>query len=115
MQVDVVRHLTRRVIAEVKLDEIALAHADETARNVTAKRPEKIIHSIRHLFHLLDDLQSDDELRRMLAGDRRRHQRWAGEHRLFLADDFGVGTFCRRTSRGGCFFGVADRKNAGDA
>src|SRR6476469_7646341 len=57
MQVDIVRHLRARVIAQMEFDEIALADADEEARHLAAECPEEVVHAIRHSLHHLANLE----------------------------------------------------------
>ena len=42
------------MIAEIKLHQIALAHADEQSGNLAAERPEKIIHAVGHALHQVE-------------------------------------------------------------
>ena len=66
------------MIAQMKLDEIALTDPDETAGNVAAEGPEQVIHSIGHAFDLFDDFKVDDYLGGCFASDRRWDQGRAG-------------------------------------
>ncbi len=52
------------VIAEMKLDEIALADPDEHARNLASERPEQIVHPIRQAPHHLAHFDIHDHLGR---------------------------------------------------
>ena len=85
VQIDVVGHLVVGVVVEVELDEVALADADELARDLAAKGPERVANTVgdRHLD--FRDLETDDHLRRVLPGDRRRHGRRVGQYGSLLA------------------------------
>ena len=79
VEVDVVRHLRGRVVVEVKLDEVALAHADEGPGHVAAVGPEEVLDAVGEPLDDLADLEVDDDLGRVTARDRRRHVRRLGE------------------------------------
>src|ERR1017187_9965972 len=87
MQVDVVRHRARRVVLEMKLDEMAFANADERTRHFPAERPCRVLYAVREPKRLLDDLEIHDHPGRMRAGDRRRHIGRVREHRDLLSAD----------------------------
>ena len=39
------------MVIEVKLNLIPFPNPNETSRNIAAKRPKKVFHSVRELFH----------------------------------------------------------------
>jgi len=80
VQVDVVRHLVVRIVAQMEFDRVALAHADEFARNRAAERPEHVGHAFGNRQFFFDDFEFDDHLRRIIAARRRRHHRRRGEY-----------------------------------
>ena len=82
VQVDVVRHLAARVILEMELDRVALAHADEAAGHGAAESPERVRHAVGDLLVDFDHFEFDDDLGRLLAIGGRRHLRRTGEHRV---------------------------------
>ena len=75
-----------RVVLQRELDEVALADADEVPRHLAAERPEGVVDAVGEAHRLLDGLELDDHLRRMLAGDRCGHVGCGGEDRALLAD-----------------------------
>jgi hypothetical protein len=101
------------VIAEMKLHEIALTHADEQSGHLAAERPEKIIHAVGHALHHLAHFEVHMDFRRVLALDRRRHIRRDGEHGLFLADDFGIGALRLRPGKRGSAYSRRLRRECG--
>ena len=64
VQVDIVRHLAARVVLQVELDRVALAHPDEAARHGAAEGPEGVVHAFGDRHFLLDDFEVDDHLGR---------------------------------------------------
>src|SRR6185369_7051968 len=80
MEVDVVRHLARGVILQMKLDRVSLPHADEAAGHCAAERPERVSHTLADFFIDLDDFQIDDDLGRMCAIGWWRNVRRTGQH-----------------------------------
>src|SRR5690606_35192185 len=46
VQVDVVRHLARRMILEMKLDRVALPYSNEAPGHRAAERPERVRHAL---------------------------------------------------------------------
>ena len=87
MQVDIVRILVVGMIVEMHLDEVALADADELARNMAAESPEGVADPIGEPPFELPHFEMDHDLGRVVAMDRRRHIRRVGENGVFLADD----------------------------
>ena len=79
VQVDVVRHFAAGMVLEVKLDRIALSHANEAARYGTAERPEGVAHAFGDRHFLFGHLQFHDHLCRIFPRDRRRHKGRAGQ------------------------------------
>jgi hypothetical protein len=82
VQVDVVRQLRGRVVVQVELDDIALAYADERSRDAAAVGPEGVFDAVGQAADDLKHLEVDDDARRILAGDRRRHMRRRSKDRL---------------------------------
>jgi hypothetical protein len=70
------------VVVQVELDHVALADADERAGDAAAVGPEGVFDAVGQAAHDLEHLQVDDDARRILAVDRRRHVRRGGEDRL---------------------------------
>ena len=87
VEVDIMRHLARRVIHQFEIDDIPLADADEFPRDDSSECPEGVIHAIGHLHDLFNDLEFDDDLGRMVPLDRRRHLWRIGQHGDFLPAD----------------------------
>ena len=69
-------------VAQVELDRVALAHADEAARHGAAEGPEGVGDAFGDRHLLLDDVELDDHLRRRLAPGGGRHLRRRGQHGL---------------------------------
>src|SRR5690606_6849029 len=80
VQVDVVRHLARRMILEMKLDRVALPYSNEAPGHRAAERPERVRHALGDFHVELDDFELDDDLRRIVAIRRGRHVRRAREN-----------------------------------
>ena len=77
------RHFTGGVIIEMKLDHVAFAYADKTAGYVATEGPEGIVYAITQTPDFLYRLEMNDDLRRMIAIDWRRHLRCRGEDCFF--------------------------------
>ena len=90
VQVDVVRHLVVRMVLQMELDRVALAHADEAAGHGAAEGPERVAHALGDLLLDLADFEFDDHLGRMSAVRRRRHVRGRGQHRVYGRSDRGT-------------------------
>ena len=71
MQVDVVGHAAVRMIAEMELDDVTFAHANELTRNLTAECPEVLVHSVGQALHELTGLQVHDNPSGVVAFDGR--------------------------------------------
>src|SRR3546814_941724 len=82
VQVDVVRHLAVGHVAQVELDRVALAHADQADRHRAAEGPEGVRRAAGDLHLLLEHVQADDPLGRIVAASRRRHAPWWREDRV---------------------------------
>ena len=80
VQIDVVRHARSRVIVEVQLDDVALAHADETAGGIAAECPERVFDAVGKPLGDLAHLEIHDDLRRVTPADGRRNIRRWHEH-----------------------------------
>ena len=87
MQVDVVRHLVVGVIVEMHLDLVALADADELAGHMAAEGPEGVADAVGEPPFELPHFEMHDDLRRVVAMDRRRDVRRVGQNGVLLADD----------------------------
>jgi hypothetical protein len=98
VEVDVVRHLARRVVREVKLDEVALAHADEFAGHLPAEGPEHVFYTGRDLHLDLFHLEVHHDLGRLLPARGGRDVGRVGEDRL---DGRALGRAEVRGGRGG--------------
>src|SRR5215204_3330391 len=85
VQVDVVRHFARGMIEQMKLDEVALANADKTSGNITAKGPEKILHTVRKFLHHFFHFELHDDFGGVRAFYWWRDIRCLGQHGDFLA------------------------------
>ena len=69
------------------LDLVALADADELARNMAAESPEGVADPVGEPPFELPHFEMDDDLGRVVTMDRRRDIRRVGENRVLLADD----------------------------
>ena len=108
VQVNVVRHLVVGMIAEVKLDRVTLAHADEAAGHRAAEGPERVAHPFGDLLLHLPDLQLHDHPGRMAAVRRRRHVGRCSEQRVDRRTQRSRGVSSWRFCRGG----VRDTRDA---
>src|SRR6185503_7741003 len=84
VQVDVVRCGAAFVVREAEFDKIAFANPNETAGNSAAERPERVVDTISEAHRLLDGLDLDDHLGRVVARDWRRHVGRVGQHSALL-------------------------------
>ena len=75
---------------QMKFDEVAFADADKTAGNIAAECPEDILDAIGQSFGKFLDFEVDDDFRRVLARNRRRHIRRFRQHGIFHADNFRI-------------------------
>jgi hypothetical protein len=81
VQVDVVWHLRVGVIAQVELDRVAFAHADEGARHGAAEGPESVGDAFGDRPLQFLHFEVDDDLGRRVPARRRRHVRRRSELR----------------------------------
>ena len=82
VQVDVVRHLRIGMVLQVELDRVALANADEAARDRATKGPERVARAFRDFHFEFTHLELDDDLGRRGATGGRRNQWRTGQDRV---------------------------------
>src|SRR5581483_10360924 len=67
MQIDVVRHLVVGMILQMKFHDVALANANEAARDRASEGPEGVTDALGNLLLDLAYLQFHDDLGRLFA------------------------------------------------
>ena len=53
VKVDIVRHAAIGAVVEHELHHVALANANESPRDCSSERPERLFHSVREALHEL--------------------------------------------------------------
>src|SRR6185312_8605434 len=93
VKVNVMRHLIARMVVEVKLNQIPFANTNKFSRNMAAKCPIGVFHSVSELSLDLFDLKMDDHFRRVRTGDWRGNMRGVRKNSLFFSDYFFITIF----------------------
>ena len=98
----------------MKLNVIALAHANEFAGHLAAERPKQILDAVGKLLHHFAHFEIHDNLRGRLARNRRRHIRRVRKRRDFFALDTRVDNLFAVGLGGGGFSGGRGENSRGD-